>query len=284
MILQGKHQSYELLSLLSKGKYSWTYTGKSESNQTIFVKRFNANSGSAALFGFVQESQFSFDHPNLLGPSELIRKENALFQVRPFVEGLTLDKVLQDRKQRRRLKNEHIDAIFKDILNACGAMHREGVIHRDIKPANILLKDLESGVFRAILLDYGQAKIVGKADPRSCPFTMVYSSPEQVLKIGPLVNEDSDLFSLGVVMSELLSGKSPYSVNHPAALLNLQMSGELQNLSSISSKWQRIISKMCVKPDFPIPPNQMGSKELKERLRAAKGKRYSSVEELLNES
>ncbi len=279
MILEGKSNTFKLDKLLSKGKYSWTYSGESNEGDRVFVKRFNATSGSAALFGFVQEAQLSFDHPNLLGPCELIRRENALFQVRPFLPGQTLEAILSDRRLRKQLTANHVKTLFKDILNACETLHARHVIHRDIKPANILLNDLE-GEFKATLLDYGQAKIKGKADPRPCPFTMIYSSPEQVLKIGPLVDENSDLFSLGIVMSEILSGKPPYSSNHPIALMNLQIGGELQNVQSVPKEWRDIISKMCVKPTFRMPPNQLPPKELKQTLKAAKAQRYQTVKEI----
>jgi serine/threonine-protein kinase len=130
------------------------------------------------------------------------------YYVMPFIEGESLYDLLQ---RERRLSVPRALGITRDVAVALGYAHRQGVLHRDVKPENVLLAD-----GRALIADFGLARAIGAADYTKLTATGVivgtlyYMSPEQLREEHDL-DQRADIYSLGCLLYEMLSGGPPYT-------------------------------------------------------------------------
>lgn len=142
------------------------------------------------------------------------------FMAMQFVEGMTLADYNKDRK----ISEAQAGTIIRRIARGLAHAHKAGVVHRDLKPANIMLT--EEG--EVIVMDFGLATNLHSTDPRLTQAGMTlgspaYMSPEQIEGRRDEIGPQSDVFSLGLVMFELLTGARPFSGN--AVYLMTQISG-----------------------------------------------------------
>jgi eukaryotic-like serine/threonine-protein kinase len=154
---------------------------------------------------FVTEAQAAaaLQHPNVCTIHEIGETEQGqLFIAMAFVDGESL----RERLGRGALEVTEAVAIAHQIGAALGAAHRHGIVHRDVKPANVMLDPQGS----ATLVDFGVAKLDGSTMTGGglTPGTTAYMSPEQVR--GEAVDHRTDVWSLGVVLYEMLSGVRPF--------------------------------------------------------------------------
>jgi serine/threonine protein kinase len=150
----------------------------------------------------------SLDHPQIVPLIDSGRTGNLLYYVMPCVEGESL----YDRLQReRRLSLPDALGLARDVAAALGYAHERGVLHRDVKPENILLAG-----GRALIADFGLARAIGAADYTKLTATGVivgtiyYMSPEQ-LREEPDLDQRTDIYGLGCMLYEMLSGEPPYT-------------------------------------------------------------------------
>jgi serine/threonine-protein kinase len=169
-----------------------------------------------------------FKHPNIVRVEDVdFTEHHQLFVVMEFIQGEDL------RKRLRRsgpLSEERAVAIAMEACEALDATHRRGIIHRDVKPHNILLAADSNGTETVKLIDFGIAKIrpdahldvSGMISNPSGMFvgTPDYASPEQAIGMrGSELDGRSDLYSLGLVLYEMLTGELPFSADSPLARL-----------------------------------------------------------------
>ncbi len=165
---------------------------------------------------FLREARISakLDHPNIIKVYDLGIEGDNYYIVMEYIDGFTLRSYIAERG-RIDLK-ESID-IFVQILSAMDYAHSRGVIHRDLKPENIMLtRDMTVKV-----MDFGLAFIKGEhsiTSPGSIMGTLVYFSPEQAR--GEELDHRTDIYALGVILFELLTGKLPLLADNPAAMIN----------------------------------------------------------------
>src|SRR5690606_16707186 len=197
-------------------------------------------------------------HPGIVPVYDVGRHEDACFIVSDFVEGGSLrDKIAE------RPTPEQSAAWIAGVAEALAYAHQQGFIHRDIKPANILID--HHG--RALLGDFGIATTVEElsGSPPLSLGTLAYMSPEQVE--GKLVDSRSDIYSLGVVFFELLTGRLPYQATEPTKLRRAIASGPVALFSKddlVSLQLRRICEK-CLSRD---PAERYSADELAAALRA----------------
>jgi capsular polysaccharide biosynthesis protein len=180
-------------------------------NRLVALKVLSQDKGADPRFAerFLREAQAlaRLDHPNIVAVHEFGEVNGLYFLVMEYVDGLTLRQFLRDG----RLPPEEAIAIVPRICEALQYAHGKGVVHRDIKPENVLI-DREG---RVKIADFGIAKLVGTDAPRrnltaerQVIGTPHYMAPEQV-ENPQLVDHRADIFSLGVVFYELLTGELP---------------------------------------------------------------------------
>jgi len=163
---------------------------------------------------FLIEAQAAaaLSHPNICVIHEVGESEDQPYISMEYIEGETL----RDRIKKGPLKPEEALDIVSQIAAGLGEAHRKGIIHRDIKSANIMV--LEKG--QAKVMDFGLAKLRGGSSltrSRTTLGTVAYMSPEQAR--GGDLDQRTDIWSLGVVLYEMLSGKLPFRGDHDQTVI-----------------------------------------------------------------
>lgn len=161
-------------------------------------------------------------HPLIVPLLSAGEAEGLLWYTMPFVEGESL----RERIQRGVFASRDALPILADVARALGAAHRKGIVHRDIKPGNILLHEQH-----AVVADFGVAKALTAAVSESTGLTTgglavgtpAYMSPEQAAG-DPTVDARADIYALGCVAYEMLSGKTPFTDPSAARMLVAQVS------------------------------------------------------------
>src|SRR5947208_13102132 len=164
---------------------------------------------------FLREAEVSahLKHEHILPLFEFGEDQGRLFLVTPYIEGGTLARRLQSGP----LSLDEVRQLFVPLVQAIAYIHRRGVIHRDLKPTNILL-DEQDGQIYVRLIDFGIASLQGGA--ASAPLTtagnevgtVAYMAPE---RLSGVAEPSNDIFSLGVILYQMLTGNFPMSQQAP---------------------------------------------------------------------
>jgi len=210
---------------------------------------------------FVLEAQAAaaLSHPNICTIHEICEEEGDSFIAMEYIEGQSL----KARMKKAPLGVEEAVDIAVQVAEGLEEAHKKGIIHRDIKSANIMVTDKG----QAKIMDFGLAKVKGGTlltREGTTLGTVAYMSPEQAR--GEEVDHRSDVWSLGVVLYEMLSGKLPFVGDREASILYSVVHEEPKPLKAI-------------KPDIPVELQQIIARALKKKPES----RYSSVTEMLND-
>jgi serine/threonine-protein kinase len=157
----------------------------------------------------------SFDHPNIAQLHTALQVNNQLVMVMEFVEGLTL----AQRANQGAIPQADLVNCMQQVLSALSYAHGRGVVHRDIKPANVMVTP--DGIVK--LMDFGIAKSGVESNltrPGVSMGSLAYMSPEQVR--GGTVDARSDIYSTGVMMYELFTGRRPFQADSAFGVLDQQ--------------------------------------------------------------
>ncbi len=225
---------YRLERELGQGGMATVYLGEDlKHRRKVAIKVLRpelAASLGAERFLREIETTAQLNHPHILALLDSGAVDGTLFYVMPYVEGESL----RDRLGREgQLPLEDALLIAREVADALGYAHGRGVIHRDIKPENILL---ESG--HAVVADFGIARAVSAAggdrltETGLAVGTPVYMSPEQAAG-SPNLDGRSDLYSLGCVLFEMLSGEPPYTGLTPQMIVAKKLSEPLPRVSVV---------------------------------------------------
>lgn len=156
------------------------------------------------------------NHPNIATLYSMFRQGEELYMVLEFVRGETLDSILT---KRGALPAEEAIPVFCQVLDGIDHAHELGIVHRDIKPANMMLT--EKGTLK--VLDFGIARLLGSARMTRAGNiigTLEYMAPEQVR--GEETDGRSDLYALGMMLYEVLTGKLPFDTDNEFELMKSQ--------------------------------------------------------------
>jgi eukaryotic-like serine/threonine-protein kinase len=172
-----------------------------------FVERFRREASSAA----------GLQHPNIVGIYDRGEWDGTSYIAMEFVEGRTLKDIIV---QRGPAPPEAASDLTLQILRAARFAHKHGVVHRDIKPQNVLIDN--DGRVRVTDFGIARAGVSDMTETGSVMGTAQYLSPEQAQ--GKPVDERSDLYSIGIVLYELLTGRVPFDAESPVSVALMQVS------------------------------------------------------------
>ncbi len=215
-----------------------------------FIKRFNIEAQAAA----------SLTHPNIVSVYDVGNEGNLYYIVMELVKGKTLKEIIVEDGA---LSWKWAVKVAMQIASALEMAHRNNIIHRDIKPHNIIIT--EDGV--AKVTDFGIAKAVSNSTITAFGTTIGsvhYFSPEHAR--GGFTDAKSDLYSLGVVMYEMVTGRVPFDSDTPVSVALKHMQEEP-------------VEPMIIKPDLPKSVNDIILKAMKKNTE----ERYASATEMLRD-
>ena len=210
---------YALQQSIGKGGMAEVFLAQDQLlDRPVAVKRLAAEHAADPSFveRFRREAQAAakLTHPNIVGVYDYFEEGGEYFIVQEYIDGRSLAELL---RAEGRLHPDRAADIAADVAAGLGAAHREGMVHRDVKAGNVLVaKDGQVKV-----ADFGIARVFAGGDSEltqagTVMGTATYFSPEQAQ--GKPVDPRSDLYSLGVVLYEMLVGQPPFSGDEPVAI------------------------------------------------------------------
>ena len=268
---------YRIEALIGIGGMGEVYLARDERlgrKAAIKILPDNLTTDETQLNRFKNEARTAsaLNHPNILTVYEIGAEGGVQFIATEFIEGTTLRSLLAPGKMRTQRALE----IAVQVASALAAAHDAGVVHRDIKPENIMVRP--DGYVK--VLDFGIAKLTLQTDAtdadRAEPTSLLqtrpgfvlgtahYMSPEQAR--GQKVDARSDIWSLGVVLYEMMAGTPPFRGESPSDCIAAILTAEPTALSTIS-------------PDVPTQLESI----LQKALRKNADERYQNIEEMLAE-
>ncbi|QDG53813.1 serine/threonine protein kinase [Persicimonas caeni] len=192
------------------------------------VERFQREAQAAA----------NIDHPNICSASDFGRMDDGtFFLVIEYLEGRTLEDELAEHG---RLAPDRATHIAAQIASALARAHKLDVVHRDLKPENIMLVEREGDADFVKILDFGVAKVRLTEEHEEAQLTKAgtvwgtprYMSPEQAA--GGEVDGRSDLYSLGVILYEMLAGRPPFDDDSPARVMAMHLTEQPEPLAKVA--------------------------------------------------
>jgi len=228
---------YEIRGLVGKGAMGVVYNavdpalGRAVAIKTLSLSALSGSPHEAELkLRFLREARSAgmLQHPNIITVHELFEDGGTAYLVMELLEGASLSSLL--RRKKELTLGERL-SILDQIAAGLSEAHAHRIIHRDLKPSNVFV--LKNGVVK--VLDFGVAKMgEGELTKAGTVFgTVEYMAPEQVR--GASVNARADIFSLGVVAYEVLSGRNPFRAETLAASVFKILSDNPERLSSDSA-------------------------------------------------
>ncbi|MDY6905069.1 MAG: serine/threonine-protein kinase [Thermodesulfobacteriota bacterium] len=213
---------YEVQKQLGKGAMGVVYLGQDPRiNRTTAIKTvrftddFEEDEAAEMKKKFFREAESAgtLSHPNIVTIYDAGEEQDLAYIAMEFLDGVSLEK---HAKPKTLLPMRRVISYMADIAEGLDYAHQQGIVHRDIKPANIML--LSTGKIK--ITDFGIARITASSQTKTgiVKGTPYYMSPEQIS--GKKVDGRSDIFSLGVMMYQLLTGDVPFKGSSPAALMH----------------------------------------------------------------
>ncbi len=253
-LFSGLPSRYEFRSILGTGGMGVVFRARDlhlDRDVAIKVLFLEETQNDSARKRFIQEAKTlaTLNHPNIVkllayGESE----QGALYEVMEFIDGKTLAAEL---KEEGRLPSARFFEVFIQVVTGLQDAHEKKLIHRDLKPGNIIIckADTETG-FIAKIIDFGLAKnyeansAADNLTKTNTPLgTPLYMSPEQC--IGQQLDQRSDIYSLGCMMYEALTGKPPFDGNSAMELAYKHVNSDWEHLEQIASmKESKLLGKL----------------------------------------
>lgn len=240
-------KGYRFLRKLGSTEHSGVYLAERESTHLQVVLKVlrqmpGHDAGIGAFDRFLQEYETiaDMDHPNIVRIYDLGVGDDHAHIAMEYLGG-------GDLRQRieRGIPERQAVQYLRQIASALSAVHRKGVLHRDLKPGNIMLRKDGS----IALIDFGLAKkakldaeITDKGEIFGTPY---YMSPEQ--GHGNAVDERSDIYSLGVIFFEMLTGRKPYRADTAMGIIYLHGNAQIPLLPTRFARYQAMLNMMLAK-------------------------------------
>jgi len=240
-------KGYEVKKRISGGDIASVYlTVDKNTGRDTVLKVLNqvpdSDAGDIAFDRFLLEFELigKISHPNVVGIFDLgIADEHAFIAMEYCSKGSL------KRRIQIGMYADRAEELMRDIAEALGAIHKVGILHRDLKPTNVLFRDDDS----LALIDFGLAKqahlkaeLTGAGEIFGTPY---YMSPEQ--GHGEQLDERSDIYSLGVIFYEMLTGSKPFEAGTAMAVILKHARDPIPRLPAHLAQYQPAIDKMMAK-------------------------------------
>src|SRR5262245_57233208 len=250
--------NYEVLSLIGVGGMGEVYLARdARLDRQIALKllpsQFIADPAQVRRFEREARAASALNHPNIITVHDIGQEGDTHFIATEFVQGRTLREIIANGKLHLR---ESL-AIASQVASALAAAHAAGIVHRDIKPENVMVRS--DGLVK--LLDFGLAKPIEsekttgdlqkpqsvslQTDPRMLMGTLAYLSPEQAR--GDKVDHRTDIFSLGVMLYEMVAGTRPFGGETPSATLDAILNREPEQVATGRPELEHIFKRSLAK-------------------------------------
>ncbi len=263
---------YLLQRQIASGGMATIYAGlDTRLDRPVAVKIMHAHLANDEAFvsRFIKEAKATaaLSHPNIVSIQDQGWNEGgppAVFLVMELVEGSTLRDYLNEKGS---LTVEQTFQIVTPVLSALSAAHRIGIIHRDIKPENILIS--KDG--RIKVADFGLARNITMGQTMTAESSVVlgsvsYLSPEQVQR--GVADARSDIYAVGIVLFEMLTGSKPYSGETPIQIAYRHVNDRIPDIQTIKSEIPTSIAELVYEATAPNPDQRpKNAEELLNKLR-----------------
>ncbi len=255
---------YELIEKIGDGGMAVVYKAKDRLlNRYVAVKILRPEFTRDAQFieSFRKESQAAagLQHPNIVNVYDVGKEGNIYFIVMELIDGRPLSDIIEENGP---LDYRNVIEIGKQVAAALSLAHKNHIIHRDVKPHNIMIT--KDGV--AKLADFGIAKaissstIVNKDEGGQVMGSVHYFSPEQAR--GKYVDEKSDVYSLGIVLYEMLTGEVPFDGDNPVEIALMHINEDIKPPSQIIDNVPPALEKIILKATDKYQTNRYENAEV----------------------
>jgi len=267
---------YEILEILGEGGMGAVYKARDrELTRAVALKviRPDLVRNPAIVERFKQELRLSHQvtHKNVIRIYDLGEGEGVKFITMEYIEGKDLRALIREKKKFTPVETVNV---IQQVCQALDAAHSVGVIHRDLKPQNIM-RDCSG---RILVMDFGLARTLqgdGMTQTGALVGTMEYMSPEQAL--GVELDQRSDIFALGLIFYEMLTGKMPFAAESALASLVKRTQERAIPVSNIDAHIPEALSGIVSKCLERDPAARFASiRELAEEIEVWQGKRTPS--------
>ena len=254
---------YEMIEKVGNGGMATVYKAKDKVlNRFVAVKvlkeEFTTDEEFIRRFNIEAQSAAGLTHPNIVSVYDVGQENGIYFIVMELIQGKTLKQIINEEG---KLPWKWSINIAIQIASALEAAHKNNIVHRDIKPHNIIIT--EDGI--AKVTDFGIAKAVSNSTITAFGTTIGsvhYFSPEHAR--GGFTDAKSDLYSLGIVMYEMLTGRVPFDADTPVSI-------------ALKHMQEKPIEPIKLNPDIPLALNQIIMKAMQKEPSA----RYQTATEML---
>ncbi len=245
-------ERYEIVQTIGGGGMANVYLANDLIlKRDVAVKVLRAEYADDAEFikRFDREAQVAtgLNHPNIVNIYDVGEDENLLYMVMEYIDGLTLKEYIQ---QNSPISIEDAMKIMNQITNAISYAHDNGLIHRDVKPQNILID--RAGTIK--ITDFGIAMALSATSltqTNSIVGSVHYISPEQAR--GGTATKKSDIYALGVVLFELLTGKLPFSGDTPVAVALKHLQSDTPSVREINPSIPQSVENIVLRATAKNP-------------------------------
>jgi serine/threonine protein kinase len=249
---------YRIISQIGQGGMATVYKAfHAAMNRYVALKVLPSQLANSFEFAsrFRQEAQIiaNLEHSHILPVHDFGEDQGYAYLVMRLLESGTL----KDTMHNQVLALEEIDCYFSQLADALAYAHAHGVVHRDVKPSNALV-DAQGNLF---LTDFGIARLLENSRQLTSTNAMMgtpdYMSPEQAQ--GLTVDRRSDIYSLGIILYEMVTGRVPFEAETPLAVVLKQISAPLPLPSSIKPDLPKAIERVLLKALAKDPQDRFDS-------------------------
>ena len=252
---------YRILSKLGEGGMGAVYLAEDtvlSRRVAVKVPRFSASEGRAVIERFQREARTaaSIDHPNICAVHDFGEVDGLHYLVMPFIEGRPLSELIDEDNPWPPARAA---ALVRQLALAMEVLHQRGLIHRDLKPSNVLLRP--NG--EPVLMDFGLARSYTEQTRRltqtgAALGTPAYMAPEQILGDAKVIGPATDIYEMGVILYELLTGHLPFE-GPPAAVYGQILHAQTAPPSALRPGLDATLDAVCLKALAKKPAERFAS-------------------------